>query len=81
MPAKTYGSAVYGIEEITITIGVNISSGLYYHVVGLPDSATLYTYLFVILLYPGWRFNLSLTIDLLSLRACLPQAGAAPQSS
>ena len=39
MPAKTYGSAVYGIEAITITIEVNISSGLYYHVVGLPDNA------------------------------------------
>jgi len=47
----------------------------------LPAVSTLYTYLFVILLYPGWRFNLSLTIDLLSLRACLPQAGAARQSS
>ena len=39
MPAKTYGSPVYGIEAITITIEVNISSGLYYHVVGLPDNA------------------------------------------
>ena len=34
----------------------------------LPTAATLYTYLFVIHLCPGWRFNLSLTIDLLSLR-------------
>lgn len=39
MPAKTYGSAVYGIEAITITIEVNISGGLYYFVVGLPDNA------------------------------------------
>lgn len=39
MPAKTYGSAVYGIEAITITIEVNISGGLNYFVVGLPDNA------------------------------------------
>ena len=39
MPAKTYGSAVFGIEAITITVEVNISSGLYYFVVGLPDNA------------------------------------------
>jgi len=39
MPAKTYGSAVYGIEAITITVEVNISKGLYYFVVGLPDNA------------------------------------------
>jgi magnesium chelatase family protein len=39
MLAKTFGSAVYGIEAITITIEVNISSGLKYFVVGLPDNA------------------------------------------
>lgn len=39
MPIKTYGSAVYGIEAITITIEVNISSGTKYHIVGLPDNA------------------------------------------
>ena len=39
MPAKTYGSAVYGIEAITITIEVNISGGTKYYVVGLPDNA------------------------------------------
>jgi magnesium chelatase family protein len=39
MLAKTFGSAVYGIEAITITIEVNISSGLNYFVVGLPDNA------------------------------------------
>jgi magnesium chelatase family protein len=37
---KTFGSAVYGIEAITITIEVNISPGkLAYFIVGLPDNA------------------------------------------
>jgi magnesium chelatase family protein len=37
---KTFGSAVYGIEAITITIEVNISSGKpQYFIVGLPDNA------------------------------------------
>ena len=39
MPAKTFGSAVYGIEAITITIEVNMSGGTKYFVVGLPDNA------------------------------------------
>jgi len=37
---KTFGSAVYGIEAITITVEVNISGGnIYYSIVGLPDNA------------------------------------------
>jgi len=38
---KTFGSAVYGIEAITITIEVNLSGGgkPYYTIVGLPDKA------------------------------------------
>jgi magnesium chelatase family protein len=37
---KTFGSAVYGIEAITITVEVNISGGnIYYAIVGLPDKA------------------------------------------
>ncbi|MDB5002841.1 MAG: magnesium chelatase [Mucilaginibacter sp.] len=40
MLVKTFGSAVYGIEAITITIEVNISGGnIYYAIVGLPDNA------------------------------------------
>lgn len=39
MPAKTFASAVYGIEAITITTEVNLSSGLKYFIVGLPDNA------------------------------------------
>jgi magnesium chelatase family protein len=39
MPVKTFASAVYGIEAITITIEVNITGGLRYYIVGLPDNA------------------------------------------
>lgn len=40
MLVKTYGSAVYGVDAITITIEVNVSSGeLKYFLVGLPDNA------------------------------------------
>ncbi|HEY0666925.1 MAG TPA: YifB family Mg chelatase-like AAA ATPase [Sphingobacteriaceae bacterium] len=39
MPAKTFASAVYGIEAITITTEVNLSSGTKYFIVGLPDNA------------------------------------------
>lgn len=36
---KTYGSAVFGIDAITITVEVNLTSGMAFHLVGLPDSA------------------------------------------
>ena len=39
MLVKTFGSAVYGVEAITITIEVNEMSGAGYFIVGLPDSA------------------------------------------
>lgn len=40
MLVKTFGSAVYGVEAITITIEVNITNGdLKYYIVGLPDNA------------------------------------------
>ncbi len=39
MLIKTYGSAIYGIDAITITIEVNIDVGLNFFMVGLPDSA------------------------------------------
>lgn len=39
MLVKTYGSAVDGINSNTITIEVNISQGLNFYLVGLPDSA------------------------------------------
>ena len=33
MLVKTYGSAVYGVEAINITIEVNVSMGQAYHIV------------------------------------------------
>ena len=39
MLIKTYGSAVYGVDAITITIEVNVGSGAKYYMVGLPDNA------------------------------------------
>lgn len=40
MLVKTFGSAVYGVEAITITVEVNVSGGdLKYYIVGLPDNA------------------------------------------
>jgi magnesium chelatase family protein len=39
MLIKTYGSAVFGVNALTITIEVSIASGNKYHIVGLPDNA------------------------------------------
>lgn len=39
MLVKTYCSAVYGIQATTITVEVNISPGVKYYIVGLPDNA------------------------------------------
>lgn len=40
MLVKTYGSAVYGVEAITITVEVNVMMGnRFYFIVGLPDNA------------------------------------------
>ena len=39
MLVKTYGSAVYGVDAITITIEVNVSEGQFTSVIGLPDNA------------------------------------------
>ncbi|MFL5739122.1 MAG: YifB family Mg chelatase-like AAA ATPase [Flavisolibacter sp.] len=40
MLVKTFGSAVYGVEAITITVEVNwMGTGLNYLIVGLPDNA------------------------------------------
>lgn len=36
---KTFGCAVYGIHASTVTIEVNIDTGINFHIVGLPDSA------------------------------------------
>ena len=39
MLVKTYGSAVHGINSTTITIEVDVSKGINFFMVGLPDSA------------------------------------------
>lgn len=40
MLVKTFGSAVYGVEAITITVEVSVNNqGKDYYIVGLPDSA------------------------------------------
>ncbi len=39
MLQKIYGSAVHGIDAITITIEVNVTNGQHYFIVGLPDNA------------------------------------------
>lgn len=39
MLVKTFGSAVYGVDALTITIEVNIAQGSNYFIVGLPDNA------------------------------------------
>ncbi|MDB4088666.1 YifB family Mg chelatase-like AAA ATPase [Flavobacteriales bacterium] len=39
MLVKTYGCAVFGIEATIVTVEVNISNGVNFFLVGLPDSA------------------------------------------
>ncbi len=39
MMVKLFGSAVYGVEAITITIEVDVTKGVHYSIVGLPDNA------------------------------------------
>ena len=39
MLIKTYGSAILGINAITITVEVNMDNGIQFFMVGLPDSA------------------------------------------
>lgn len=39
MLVKTYGSAVIGVDAITITVEVNVDRGMKFFMVGLPDNA------------------------------------------
>ena len=39
MVAKTYGSAVHGVDARTITVEVTVEQGLHFYMSGLPDSA------------------------------------------
>src|SRR6187399_2529876 len=36
---KTYGSAVHGINATTVTVETNVSIGINFYLVGLPDNA------------------------------------------
>ena len=39
MLVKTYGSAVFGIRAISVTVEVYMDQGIQFFMVGLPDSA------------------------------------------
>ena len=39
MLTKIYGSAIHGVSAQTITIEVNVDTGVGYYLVGLPDNA------------------------------------------
>ena len=39
MLVKTYGSAIYGVNALTITVEVNVEQGVNFMLVGLPDNA------------------------------------------
>ncbi len=39
MLVKTFGSAIHGVNALTITVEVNIDQGINFYMVGLPDSA------------------------------------------
>ena len=39
MLVKTYGAAVYGINSTIVTVEVNVSQGINFFIVGLPDTA------------------------------------------
>ena len=39
MLVKTYGSAILGVNALTVTVEVNVSDGVGFFMVGLPDNA------------------------------------------
>lgn len=39
MLIKVFGSAVFGVDATTVTVEVNVDTGVGYHLVGLPDNA------------------------------------------
>lgn len=44
MLAKTYTAAVNGLETTTVTVEVNITRGVQFHMTGLPDAAVKESY-------------------------------------
>ncbi|HNX67439.1 MAG TPA: YifB family Mg chelatase-like AAA ATPase [Bacteroidales bacterium] len=62
MLVKTYAGAVFGIEAVTVTIEVDISRGVRYMLVGLPDAAVKESqqriesaFRAIGLKWPGWQ--------------------------
>jgi magnesium chelatase family protein len=39
MLVKTFGSAVYGVDAVTITVETSVEFGMKFYMVGLPDNA------------------------------------------
>ena len=39
MLAKTYGAAICGVRAMMVTVEVSVDAGVYFAIVGLPDSA------------------------------------------
>ena len=44
MLAKTYTAAVNGLETTTVTVEVNVTRGVLFHMTGLPDAAVKESY-------------------------------------
>src|SRR6056300_420969 len=78
MLTKLYGSAVFGISAVTITIEVHIALGIGYHLVGMPDNAFIERHyrIAAALLNNGYRIpGKKITINMAP--AALTQEGAA----
>jgi magnesium chelatase family protein len=67
MLVKTFGSAVYGVNAITITIEVNLEIGIKFFLVGLPDNAVKESQMRVMaaiknigLRFPGKRITINM---------------------
>ncbi|MBP7773378.1 MAG: ATP-binding protein, partial [Bacteroidia bacterium] len=57
MLVKTYGSAVYGIHATTITVEVNLGTGINFYLVGLPDSAVKESHKRIVAALRNCKFN------------------------
>lgn len=67
MLAKTYSSAVLGVEASIVTVEANVGRGINYHLVGLPDSAIKESQhrIYAALLNNGYKWpGLRITINL-----------------
>lgn len=69
MLKKVFGSAVFGVDAITISFEVNVYSGIGYHFVGLPDNAikeSNYSIAAADLRKEGSAYNLTLAVGILA---------------